>query len=124
MAAMDSYWITWFPAALLAALGVLAMAWKGIVAFTRIQGAAAAITRIEYEFSPNSGTSLRDQVDAVRLEQADVKADLRIQMRQMQDHIAADGRSFDYQARFNQHVEATLDRIEAHVRGPGHRESP
>lgn len=124
MFGMDTSWLVWLPASLLATLGVLAVCWKGIKAFVRISDAADKIGRIEHEFSPNSGSSMRDQIDAVRIEQLKVStdlqmqsADLKIQVSQMRDHIGADAKAFASQDRFNQRIESTLDRIEDHVRG-------
>lgn len=116
-ALVDVYWITWFPGSLLALTGILLLCWKGIRSFVTIQEAAATITRIEHEFSPNSGSSMRDQIDALRIEQTRVATNLLLSNEQMASHIRADADAFSRQDRTNTRVEATLDRIEDHVRG-------
>jgi hypothetical protein len=113
---VTNYWLTWFLPTCVAAVGFLTLCWKGIKAFVKIHEAAEKIARIEHEFQPNSGTSMRDQIDAVRAEQATVKTALTIQVRQMTDHIAADSQAFKRQDRFNTKIEGTLERIEDHLR--------
>jgi outer membrane murein-binding lipoprotein Lpp len=114
---MDAYWFTWFPGALLATFGVLTLLWKGITSLVRLQQALPVIYEIHHEFSPNSGTSMRDQINGLRSDVRDSNnktVDLSSSMRK---HVADDREAFAAQARTNVRMERQLDRIEDHVRG-------
>jgi phosphate uptake regulator len=108
--------VAWAPG-ILAALGILVLCWKGVTAFVKIieaarkiDGLSTKVATIEHEFSPNSGTSMRDQVDAVRNAQA-------LALSQMADHMRSDAEAFKRQDRFNTKIEGALERIEDHIRG-------
>lgn len=63
---MSSYWYTWFPGACLAFLGLLTFIYKGIAAFVRVQRIVPMMEKVVAEVSPNSGHSMRDQVDQLK----------------------------------------------------------
>jgi hypothetical protein len=111
-------WTLWLaPEAFLALLGIGAIVWKGVRLIFKVEAALPVLFEISHEFSPNSGNSLRDQIDAVRVDQRAVAGNLVKQVDSMQSHIAADATAFAKQDQTNLRVEATLDRIEDHVRG-------
>jgi len=114
---MSAYWVTWFPGVLLATLGVLTLVWKAISALVKLQQALPVIYQIHHEFSPNSGASMRDQVDQLRSDVHDAankNLDLGVTLRK---HVGDDREAFSAQARTNTRIERQLDRIEDHVRG-------
>lgn len=101
-AAMSNYWVTWFPGAILAALGVLVLAWKGIVnmvtAKRTLDDVRMVLPKIEAEFSRNGGNSMRDRVEALHDRQGHLDDRFR-------RHVGDDDRHFSK-------LEATLERIE------------
>lgn len=110
------YWFTWFPASVLATCGILTLVWKGIVAFGRMVDSSkrteamdARLIRIEHEFSPNSGTSMRDKVDALGVGQL-------LGAQTMAGHIESDRQAFARQDTVNNRLESVLDRLEDHMR--------
>lgn len=109
MLGVDSYWVTWFPGALLAFFGVLTLLAKGIdwfiTAKRTLKETQAALPLIQAEFSRNGGQSMRDRVEALHTKQFEFG-------RTMTEHIAQDRRAFARQERTNDRVEATLERIE------------
>jgi hypothetical protein len=106
---LPSYWVTWFPGALLAFLGVLTLGFKGIVWFVNatrtLKQTQEALPVIQAEFSRNGGQSMRDRVEALHTKQFEFG-------RTMTEHITQDRRAFSRQERTNGRVEATLERIE------------
>lgn len=120
---MDIYWITWFPGSVLACLGILALVYKGILALTKVTDAANVtrviqadvselkleVANIKHEFHPNSGTSMRDQVDAISTTQ-------QLDKGVMQSHMDNDKSAFARQDRVNNRIESVLDRLEDHLR--------
>lgn len=106
--------------ATLAVLGVLTVVYKGVSAFETTK---RAVTQITYEFSPNGGRSMRDQVDSIKTEQQAVKLALvtsegerHVDRQRIADHILADGAAFQQQAQTNQRIEQTLQKVEEHLR--------
>jgi hypothetical protein len=101
-----NYWITWFPGAILAGLGVLALFWKGIVNITEatrtLKAARLALPKIEAQFSNNGGSSMKDQMDALHRKVDILSYDTGKWQRQ---HARDDDRRFAKQ-------EATMERIE------------
>ncbi len=108
----DTFWLTWLPGVVIASLAVLALLGKAFTSLSKIHEALPALYRIEHEFSPNSGTSMRDQIDELR---DDVRAaatktlDTNASMRR---HIDDDKQAFSRQDRWNLRTEKQLDRIE------------
>jgi hypothetical protein len=97
-----NYWTTYFPGSILASIGVLILTWKAIVWFVTstqtLKQVKLSLPVIEAEFSPNSGGSMRDRVDALHDAQGELAARFR-------GHVADDQRSFNK-------LQAVLDRIE------------
>lgn len=108
-AAVDNYWLTWFPGALLAFFGLLTLIWKGIeqrVEEKRVlRELKLALPAIQAEFSPDHGHSMKDRVEALHAKQDK-------HQRVMTDHMENDKTAFAKQERFNDRIEATLERIE------------
>lgn len=83
MIADASYWVTWFPGALLATGGVLTLLFKGVMAFAetrkalpKLVAALPVIEEMAAQFQPNSGHSMRDQIDGLTREQKHIRRDM------------------------------------------------
>lgn len=106
MLAEASYWITWFPGALLAAFGFLALVWKAleyvIEAKATLKQARETMPLVLAEFSPNHGGSMKDRVEALH-EKTDELAYKTAKWQR--EHARDDDRRFGK-------VEGSLERIE------------
>ncbi len=101
MLAIDSYWVTWFPGALLATIGALMLGFKAVRMIVRVSDAIPELLDASQELRNNGGMSVKDDVQHIRREQA---RQARVQdgmNRTMVAHIAEDKAAF-------QRVEARL----------------
>lgn len=109
--AETSYWVTWFPGALVATLALLTGAWKAIEyvveAKRTLKATRLALPLIQAEFSPNGGGSMKDRVEALHVKQDELRAENRTWQTK---HARDDDRRFAK-------VEASLERIEDHLTG-------
>ena len=112
--AVNNYWLTWFPGAVLALISVLILVWKGITWLTSgihtIKQVQVALPLIQAEFSPNHGSSMKDRMEALHDKQ-DRHAEI------MGEHMANDRTAFARQDRFNNKIEGALERIEDKLGG-------
>ncbi len=107
--AYTNYWVTWFPGAVLATLGVLALIWRAVTwlsnstrTIKQVQLALPDILAIRAEFNPNHGSSMKDRVEALHDKQDTLGYDTRKWQR---EHARDDDRRFGK-------VEGSLERIE------------
>lgn len=89
MLASVVYWFTWFPGACVATFALLVLIYKAVLAVNKIVTIVPVVEEIKHEFSPNSGSSMRDQVNALRSGQTRVIHRLDGQDWRMDRHEAA-----------------------------------
>lgn len=106
MLAAASYWVTWFPGALLATFGGVALVWKGVVWFVNatatLRQVQIDLPQIKAEFNPNHGSSMKDRLEALHEKTDQLAYDTSKWQRQ---HAHDDDRRFGK-------VEGSLERIE------------
>lgn len=86
-ASAPSYWVTWFPGAIFAAVTLMALCWKAIRAFVRVQDAMPTLLDAAAELKSNGGQSVKDSVDHIKAEQLRLGGI-------MDKHILADAEGF------------------------------
>lgn len=71
-----TYWVTWFPGSLLAAIGVMVLVYKGLRAFIRFNDALPALLKAAGELEHNGGSSVKDDIGHIKTEQRRVADEL------------------------------------------------
>lgn len=104
MLAEASYWVTWFPGALLAFLGVATLGYKGLRTFVKVSDAVPRLLEVAdamptllsaaAELRNNGGQSVKDSVDHIKREQARQARVQDAANRTMVQHIADDKDAF------------------------------
>lgn len=76
MLAEASYWATWFPGELLAGLTILAIGYRGIETFVKVKLAMPTLLEAAAELKHNGGSSIKDDISAIKKEQSRVAQQL------------------------------------------------
>jgi len=84
----SAYWVTWFPASVLATLGILGILWKGIEAFVVTKRAIPKLLKAAEQLEENGGSSMRDKLNAVHTEQRRVASELTRNTRRTDRRLA------------------------------------